>query len=156
MLSLMTGRALDWASVVWDVDPQIQTSFTYFAGLIRDVFEYPAGKKDISVQLLGLRQGTDTAADNAIKFRTLAAQSGWNDTALLVVFQEGLHPALQAELACHSTNTTLPNYVSTAIHLDNLRRQHPAPSQSRQPPHHFTESSRPREDTPEPMQLGRS
>ncbi|KAK3513083.1 hypothetical protein QTP70_000980 [Hemibagrus guttatus] len=29
-----SARALDWASAVWDVDPQICTSFTYFAGMI--------------------------------------------------------------------------------------------------------------------------
>ncbi|KAK3569961.1 hypothetical protein QTP86_007788 [Hemibagrus guttatus] len=123
---------------------------------VHEVYEYPGGGKDISVQLLELRQGTDTAADYAIKFRTLAAQSGWNDIALLAVFWEGLRPSLQAELACHSTNTTLAGYVNTAISLDNLRYQHPAPSQSRQPAPQFTESSRPREDTPEPMQLGRA
>ncbi|KAK3548121.1 hypothetical protein QTP70_004879 [Hemibagrus guttatus] len=100
-------------------------------GVIREVFEYPARGRDISVQLMELRQGTDTAADYAIKFRTLAAQSGWNEIALLAVFWEGLQPTLQAELACHSTDTTLANYVTMAIRLDNLRRQHPAPSHSR-------------------------
>ncbi|KAK3569841.1 hypothetical protein QTP86_005854 [Hemibagrus guttatus] len=100
-------------------------------GVIREVFEYPARGRDISVQLMELRQGTDTAADYAIKFRTLAAQSGWNEIALLAVFWEGLQPSLQAELACHSTDTTLANYVTMAIRLDNLRRQHPAPSHSR-------------------------
>ncbi|KAK3566947.1 hypothetical protein QTP86_006762 [Hemibagrus guttatus] len=66
----------------WDADPQIRTSFTYFAGVLREVFEYPAGGKDISLQLMELRQGSNTAADYAIKLRTLAAQSGWNDPAL--------------------------------------------------------------------------
>ncbi|KAK3547987.1 hypothetical protein QTP70_001650 [Hemibagrus guttatus] len=69
LLSLLTGKALDWASAVWDVDPQIHTSFTYFAGMIREVFEYPTGGKDISLQLMELRQGSDSAADYAIKFR---------------------------------------------------------------------------------------
>lgn len=50
MLSLLTGKALDWASAVWDSDPQVKTSAKYFAGLLREVFEYPAGGKDISVQ----------------------------------------------------------------------------------------------------------
>lgn len=106
LLSLLTAKALDWALAVWDIDPQMQTSFSYFVGLLCEVFEYPAGGKDISVQLLELRQGTDTAV-NAIKFRTLAAQSRWNNAALLAVFHEALPPALQAELACHDTNTTL-------------------------------------------------
>ncbi|KAK3516006.1 hypothetical protein QTP70_000892, partial [Hemibagrus guttatus] len=43
LLSLLMGKALDWASAVWDADPQIHSSFTYFAGMIREVFEYPAG-----------------------------------------------------------------------------------------------------------------
>ncbi|KAK3571600.1 hypothetical protein QTP86_015336 [Hemibagrus guttatus] len=86
MLSLLTGRALDWASAVWYVDRQVKASFVYFAGLIREVFEYLVGGKDISVQLLELCQGSEPAADYAIKFRTLTAQSGWNKTALLAFF----------------------------------------------------------------------
>ncbi|KAK3561610.1 hypothetical protein QTP86_010683 [Hemibagrus guttatus] len=54
-----------------------------------------------------LRQGSEAAADYAIRFRTLAAQSGWNDAALWAVFCAGLNPALQAELACHVEATFL-------------------------------------------------
>ncbi|KAK3571262.1 hypothetical protein QTP86_005976 [Hemibagrus guttatus] len=103
-----------------------RSSFSHFAGLIREVFEYPAGGKDISVQLMELRQGTDTAADYAITFRTLAAQSGWNDALLWAVFRAGLNPELQTELVCRAEATTLSQFVATAIHLDNLRRQHQA------------------------------
>ncbi|KAK3565042.1 hypothetical protein QTP86_032468 [Hemibagrus guttatus] len=112
---LLTGRALDWASAVWDVEPQIRTSFTYFAGMIREVFEYPAGGKDISLQLMELHQGSDSAMNYAIKFLTLAAQSGWNDTPLWAVFRKGLSPVLQTELACRE--------VATAIRLDNHLHQ---------------------------------
>ncbi|KAK3545710.1 hypothetical protein QTP70_011355 [Hemibagrus guttatus] len=67
----------EWASsLVWDADPQVRSSFSSFAGMIREVFEHPAGGKDISVQLMELCQGTEAAADYAIWFRTLAAQSG--------------------------------------------------------------------------------
>ncbi|KAK3553696.1 hypothetical protein QTP70_006895 [Hemibagrus guttatus] len=118
---------LDWASAVWDSDPQIKSSLHYFVGLLRDVFEYPAMGKDVSVLLLELRQGVDTAADYAIKFHTLTAQSGWNDTALLAVFREGLHPTLQAEIVCHDTDTTLSNYISVAVRLGNLRPRHQTP-----------------------------
>ncbi|KAK3550526.1 hypothetical protein QTP70_000028 [Hemibagrus guttatus] len=76
LLSLLTSRALEWASAIWDADPQVLSSFSYFAGMVREVFEYPAGGKDISVQLMELCQGSEAAADYAIRFRTLVAQSG--------------------------------------------------------------------------------
>ncbi|KAK3544439.1 hypothetical protein QTP86_012422 [Hemibagrus guttatus] len=126
LLSLLTGRALDWASAVWDADHQIRKSFTYFTGMIWEVFEYPAGGKDILLQLMELRQGSDSAADYAIKFRILAAQSSWNDMALRAVFREGLSPVLQSILACQEDATSLSQYVATAIRLDNLLRQHHA------------------------------
>ncbi|KAK3507775.1 hypothetical protein QTP70_000293 [Hemibagrus guttatus] len=123
-------RALEWASAVWDANPQIRLSFSYFAGMIREVFKYPAGGKDISIQLMELRQGSGSTADYAIKLRTLAAQSGWNDAALWVVFCAGLNPALQMELACHVEATSLTQFMATAIRLDNLLRQHQAGTQS--------------------------
>ncbi|KAK3505796.1 hypothetical protein QTP70_004075 [Hemibagrus guttatus] len=64
LLSLLTSRALEWALAVWDADPQIRSSFSYFAGMVREVFEYPTGGKDISIQLMELRQGSDPAADS--------------------------------------------------------------------------------------------
>ncbi|KAK3518698.1 hypothetical protein QTP70_008581 [Hemibagrus guttatus] len=106
------------------------------------------GGKDISIQLMELRQGSDAAADYAIRFRTLAAQSGWNDASLWAVFRAGLKPELQAELACRTEDTTLSQFVATAIRLDNLLRQHQAG------PSRFSSSFR--EEVPEPMQLGRS
>ncbi|KAK3562994.1 hypothetical protein QTP86_013260 [Hemibagrus guttatus] len=156
--SARSSRALEWASVVWDADPQIRSSFSHFAGLIREVFEYPAGGKDISVQLMELRQGTDTAADYAIMFRTLAAQSGWNDASLWAVFHAGLNPELQTELACRAEATTLSQFVATAIRLDNLRRQHQAGASGAGPVRHRSQTDYPsfREEAPEPMQLGRS
>ncbi|KAK3516699.1 hypothetical protein QTP70_022492, partial [Hemibagrus guttatus] len=158
LMSLLTDRALEWASAVWDADPQIKASYDYFSGMIKEVFEYPAGGKDISVRLMELRQGSEAAADYAIRFRTLAAQSGWNDAALWAVFRAELHPALQSELACHEEATTLSQFVATAIRLDNLRHQHRAgahASSAARPQRRMDYSSH-REEEPEPMQLRRS
>ncbi|KAK3509680.1 hypothetical protein QTP70_008429 [Hemibagrus guttatus] len=143
--------ACEWASAVWDADPQIRSSFSYFAGMIREVFEYPAGGKDISIQLMELRQGLDSAADYAIRFRTLAAQSGWNDAALWAIFRAGLNPALQTELACRVEATSLMQFVTTAI-------QHQAGTQpsAAARPQVRTDYPSPREELPEPVQLGRS
>ncbi|KAK3505571.1 hypothetical protein QTP70_005062 [Hemibagrus guttatus] len=104
-----------------------------------------------------LRQGSEAAADYAIWFHTLAAQSGWNDVALWAVFRAGLHLALQAELACQVEATSLSQFVATAIRLDNLRRQHQAGVQasSSARPQRCMDYSTHREVEPEPMQLGR-
>ncbi|KAK3547882.1 hypothetical protein QTP70_000339 [Hemibagrus guttatus] len=150
--------AREWASAVWDADPQVKSSFACFAGMIREVFEYSAGGKDISLQLMELRQGSETAADYAIRFRTLAAQSGWNDAALWAVFRAGLNPCLQAELACHVEATSLSQFMATSIRLDNLRRQHRMGTQASVSarPRVRTDYPEHREEATEPMQLGRS
>ncbi|KAK3518026.1 hypothetical protein QTP70_033021 [Hemibagrus guttatus] len=125
LLSLLSCRALEWVSAVWDADPQVRSSFSYFVGMIREIFEHPAGGKDISVQLMELRQGSEAAADYAIRFRTRASQSGWNDAALWAMFHAALNPE-QTELACHMEATSLSQFMATAIWLDNLRCQHRA------------------------------
>ncbi|KAK3562740.1 hypothetical protein QTP86_006519 [Hemibagrus guttatus] len=38
------------------------------------------------------------------------------------IFQDGLNPSLQAELACHDKNFTLTQYITTTIHIYNLMR----------------------------------
>lgn len=37
MLSLLTGKALEWATTVWDKDEQIHKSFTYFSQQIKEM-----------------------------------------------------------------------------------------------------------------------
>lgn len=85
MMTLLTGKSIDWAVAVWDMDVRFRASFDYFVQQLQEVFEYPAGGKNISMQILQMSQGNRTAADYAIMFRTLAAQSGWNDVSLRAV-----------------------------------------------------------------------
>lgn len=125
MLSLLMGKALDWASAVWDSDTQIKRSANYFASQIKEVFEYPARGKDVLVQLLELRQGSDSATDYTIKLShwrlNLAAQSGWNAPSLMAFFCKGLNADLKADMACKEMNVSLS--LSTLL-LDNVHRQH--------------------------------
>ncbi len=149
MMSLLMGKVLEWASAVWDQDDCLRPSFDYFSKQIRYVFEYPAGGRDVSLQLLQLRQGNRTAADYAIEFRTLAAQSGWNEVALKPVFKQGLSPMLQAEIACKDLGTDFHQLITIAIKIDNLLRNNP--------PSLFATSSTPAtnfQEPVEPMQIG--
>lgn len=79
LMTLFTGKALDWVTAVWDSDTYIRTAFTYYTQQISEVFEYPAGSRDISVQLMQLHQETDTTTDYTTKFHTLAVQSRWRE-----------------------------------------------------------------------------
>ncbi len=62
-MSLLSGKAIDWASAVWETDSQFRSSFEYLLHQLSEVFEYPEGGKDISMQLLHMSQGNRTAAD---------------------------------------------------------------------------------------------
>ncbi|KAK3550602.1 hypothetical protein QTP70_000679 [Hemibagrus guttatus] len=162
LMSLLTGKAIEWAAAVWETDRLFQTSYTYFVKQLRDVFEYPAGGKDVSTRLLQLSQGRRLAAEYAIEFRTLAAQNGWNDVALKAVFQCSLNIELQAELACKGVDHSFSEYVTLAIQIDNLMRSTHAriksasmrniPTQPLTPSSNSTPSVDPA--SPEPMQLG--
>ncbi|KAI2646333.1 Transposon Tf2-9 polyprotein [Labeo rohita] len=81
--------------------------------------------RDISTQLMNATQGKRTAAIYAIEFRTLAAQSGWNDVALKAVFYNSLNVGLQTELACRREDSSFSELVNLTIKIDNLMRQTP-------------------------------
>lgn len=107
-------------------------------------------------------QGRRSAADYAIEFRMLAAQSGWNDVALKAGFQQSLNVELQAKLACRGENQSFSEYVLLAIKIDNLMRNNPAKSKSPSPriipTNQTSQISNPVlptvQSNPEPMQLG--
>ncbi|KAI2647134.1 Transposon Tf2-6 polyprotein [Labeo rohita] len=94
--------------------------------------------------------GRRTAADYALDFRTLAAQSGWNDGPLKLHYRKGLNPDLQVELACRDEGLSLNQYIDLSIRIDNVMR-------ARKPTRPFT-TPLPYQPSaaagPEPMQVG--
>uniref|UniRef100_A0A4W5KFP9 CCHC-type domain-containing protein n=1 Tax=Hucho hucho TaxID=62062 RepID=A0A4W5KFP9_9TELE len=124
LMTLLTGRAIEWAAAVWDSDSRLRYSMEYFIQL-REVFEYPAGGQDVSTRIMNITQGNRTAAEYAIEFRTLAAQSGWNDIALKAMFHRSLNTELQTELACKGEDFSFSEFVTLAIKIDNLMSQAP-------------------------------
>ncbi len=129
--SLLTGRALEWATAIWEDDQAAFPSFASFTQNFKEVFEHPAGGKEVGEQLLSLRQGGGSAADYALSFRTLAAQTGWRDTEpLKLLFRKGLNHDLQSELACRDEGKTLEQFINLAIRLDNLLHSRRLPRSS--------------------------
>ncbi len=145
--SLLTGRALDWATAVWRTDGSAFPTFDSFLHHFREVFEHPAEGRGVGEQLLALSQGRRTAADYALSFRTLAAQTTWVEDTLKLLFRKGLNTELQSELACRDEGRTLSQFIELTIHVDNLiRSRRTTRSAPRSPPRS--------QEATEPMQLG--
>ncbi len=146
--SLLTGKALDWATAVWGTDGSAFPTFDSFLHHFREVFDHPAEGRGAGEQLLALSQGRRTAAEYALTFRTLAAQTTWVEDTLKLLFRKGLNAELQSELACRDEGNTLGQFIELTIHLDNLirSRRTARPTPPRSPPRF--------QYTTEPMQLG--
>ncbi len=110
-------RALEWATAVW------------------------------RTQLLTLSQGKRSAAEYALSFRTLAAQTTWVEDILKLLFRRGLTSELQSELACRDEGKSLSEFIDLAIQIDNLICSQHSTRATPRYPHETTTAS-------EPMQLG--
>ncbi len=147
--SLLTGRAMEWATAVWSDNHSAFPTFTAFIQQFKEVFEHPAGGKEAGEQLISLRQRGGSAADYALSFCTVAAQTGWPDDPLKLHFRKGLSAELQSELACRDEGKTLDQFIDLAIRIDNLLRSRRQPRFSSAP----VGNTAPPTD-PEPMQIG--
>lgn len=120
--SLLTGKALDWVTAVWKEERVVIPTFAGFLHRFREVFEHPTGGEEVGEQLLSLQQGRDSVAEYALIFRTLAAQTGWQEAPLKLLFRKGLNTDLQSELACRDDEKSLDQFIELAIRVDNLVR----------------------------------
>ncbi|KAI2650029.1 Transposon Tf2-6 polyprotein [Labeo rohita] len=148
--SLLTGKALEWATAVWDLGQSTYPTFATFLRSFKEVFQPTPESSEAGELIVSLRQGRRSAADYALDFRTLAAQSGWNDGPLKLHYRKGLNADLQVELACRDEGLSLNQYIDLSIRIDNVMR-------TRRPTRPFTvpqPSPQPATSGPEPMQLG--
>ncbi|KAI2646606.1 Transposon Tf2-6 polyprotein [Labeo rohita] len=148
--SLLTGKALEWATAVWDLGQSTYPTFATFLRSFKEVFQPTPESSEAGELIVSLRQGRRSAADYALDFRTLAAQSGWNDGPLKLHYRKGLNPDLQVELACRNEGLSLNQYIDLSIRIDNVMRTR-RPTRSLAVP---LPSPQPVTSSPEPMQLG--
>ncbi len=144
------------AETIWTQAGNVTQSLTNFTAHFRDVFGIPAGDSSTGDQLYRLQQGSMSIADYTLRFRTLAAASGWNERSLLTTFRQGLEPNLRLHLAAYDDSIGLEQFIQLASRVSNrlhsceeghLSFKNPYPSLRR------PENVSPPEPIPEPMQI---
>ncbi len=99
IISLLTGKALQWAETIWSQTGPITQTHNSFITHFREVFDRPTNDSSVSDQLYHLRQVKRSIHKYALHFRTLAAASEWNERSLLTTYCQGLEPRLRLQLA---------------------------------------------------------
>jgi hypothetical protein len=103
IITLMMGRALSWATAVWEQQSAIRRDQEDFITEVRKVFDSPVSEREADRKLLELHEDSRSVADDAVDFRTLAAESAWNPESLFDTFLQGLSEVIKDELAARWT-----------------------------------------------------
>lgn len=157
VITLLTGRAREWATAVWDSNATYCSSIKDFTDEMLKVFDRSPRGRDAARALMGLTQGKRSVYDFAIEFRTLAACTDWNSSALFDAFYHGLNSNILDEIVPHELPSSLEGLIDLAGRVDTRLRER-IHSRARGP---FARTTLPVEvdvplADPEPMQIGRT
>uniref|UniRef100_A0A803KC65 CCHC-type domain-containing protein n=1 Tax=Xenopus tropicalis TaxID=8364 RepID=A0A803KC65_XENTR len=123
IIALLFGKALAWASPLWERDDPLVNNAATFLSTFQQIFDAPGRKVNASARLLRITQGSRAASDYAIDFRTLAAETSWNNEALIAAFWHGLNDSLKDELAARDLPSLFEDLVSLVINIDTRLRE---------------------------------
>lgn len=88
---------------VWESEGDHITIHDQPVTMFRRVFDHAPEGKQFGKVLLAVHQGKCKAAKYAVEFRTLAAESEWNEPALKAVVQQGLNENICTEMTCRDS-----------------------------------------------------
>ncbi len=115
IISLLAGPALQWAETIWAKSGPVVQSLRNFMIHFREVFGKVDGDTSVGEQLCHLQQGSMSIAEYSLKFRTLAAASGWNERSLLTTYRLGLEPQLRLQLAAYDDTCGLDKFIQLSV-----------------------------------------
>ncbi|XDV15206.1 hypothetical protein PO909_015336 [Leuciscus waleckii] len=109
------SRALNWAQALWDSDAPALQSFDGFLNHFSTVFSQSSNAISVHDQLFRLRQGNSSVSDYALRFRTIAASSGWNEIALMTAYRQGLNSDICLQLAIYDDTIGIEKLIQRSI-----------------------------------------
>ncbi len=109
MITLLTGRALQWVESLWNSDSPVTHTLDAFTTHLKEVFGQ--ANSELSVQ------GKSSVWNYSILFRTLAASSGWNETALITAFRRVLNSRIRQQMAIFDNMVGLETFISKAVRI---------------------------------------
>ncbi|KAL0200165.1 hypothetical protein M9458_003352, partial [Cirrhinus mrigala] len=112
---LLQCPALQWAETLWLQEGPATRSIRAFTAHFKEVFGQSDSDITAGEQLYHLKQGTMSIQEYSLKFRTLAAASGWNERSLLTTYRLGLEPKLRLQLAAHDDHQGLESFIQHSI-----------------------------------------
>lgn len=77
VISLLTGQARDWVTTLWMDDSPLLDSARDFQNAFKGIFNHPAVGRSLGKRMFDLKQGTRTAAEFSLEFRTVAVGLRW-------------------------------------------------------------------------------
>ncbi len=118
VLMLLTGRAALWGTAVWENQDPCCASFQDLSAEMSRVFDWAVAGREAARMLANLRQGERSVSDFSIEFRTIAAESQWNEEAQWDMFLHGLADRVQKEIYAMDLPTSLNDLIALALRVD--------------------------------------
>ncbi|XP_073425377.1 uncharacterized protein [Dendrobates tinctorius] len=124
IVSLLSGKAFEWATPLWERgDPEVRTA-AHFLTAIKQVFLGPRVTHDTSLQLLALTQGALSVSQYSVRFRTLASELEWSDKAPIPVFWRGLAEHVKDALSTKEGPASLEELIAISTRIDLRFSEH--------------------------------
>ena len=117
--TLLSNEALAWFRDVVENKPFLLDCYENFITELRNLFDDPNAKRHACAALKRLRQGKGSVLTYSSKFRRLAAETGYNDDALMDLFRYGLNDEVKDVLSTVLEEPSdLESYMNFCIRID--------------------------------------
>lgn len=94
------------------------SNFFYFSQAFAQIFQSFSAGREGARSLMCLCQGGSSVLDYAIELRTLAADSGWNNSAHIYAYISGLSQCIKEQLISLDLPDNFDNVLAIANNID--------------------------------------